>query len=72
MATGKVTLEMTNPTDGSKITENLGFVTFNAMDASQKTNAEAIQTFAGGISELTTNTYSKTVITYEVDLDTLE
>lgn len=54
--------------EGTKVTEQLGYTTADVFD-----NAEArttIKTFVQSVTALTTNTFVKAAVNYEIDLDT--
>lgn len=57
---------------GSNINETLGYTDINVYDATSEEWIRKLQQFTTGQVALTTNTYTKSAITYEVQLDTLE
>lgn len=71
-ALGKIVLSAVDNQGGS-VNENLGYTNINLFDSTTPSSlASALKTFAQQINLFTTNTYSKTDVTYTVNLDTFE
>lgn len=69
---GKITLNARDTT-GSPFSENLGYTDINVLNPSTAdTLAAVLQSFPENIAALTTGTYIKGTVTYEVDLSQLE
>lgn len=69
--TGKITL-YSNSTESTKVTENLGYTHANVFETGGASIAQQLKNFSQLVNALTTNTYDKTQLTYEVNLDTFE
>ena len=69
--TGKIVLNSVSPTT-SKVTENLGYTHANLFVTGGSSYATLIKRYGQRVNFLTTNTYDRTVINYEVELDTYE
>lgn len=71
-AFGKITLYATDNQGGS-VSEYLGYTDINLFDSTTEASlASAVKAFAQQVNLLTTNTYRKTDLTYNVELDTFE
>lgn len=69
---GKITLYAVN-NQGGTVTENLGYTDINLCNSETPSSlVSAIRGFAQQINLLTTNTYTRTDVTYNVNLDTFE
>ena len=69
--TGKIVLNSQSPSL-TKVTETLGYTHANLFVSGGTSYATLIKRFGQKVNYMTTNTYDKTLINYEVELDTYE